>query len=608
MPGGKGSTPDRGTPIVLMRLEFNTELMKRLSRVAMGSEPAEVILNNGKVLNVYTGEVLEGQQVVVAGGRIAYSGPPGEFPTGPDTGVIDVDGQVIVPGFIDGHIHMDAWMRAGEFIRMSLPGGTTTVITDCGASASAMGADGVKALLGQFRNQPQRFFLVAPAITYLCSDRGNGKKAIDAGGMIDLLDLPELVGLGEVYWPHILNGNTDKDLLDIIGAAVVRGKTVEGHGAGAKKQKLAAMAAHGVDACHEPITADEVRERLRIGLATMIREGSVRRELQEVIGPLAGMGLDLRRAILVSDGLWPNELMRLGHMDHIVQKAIDLGLDPVQAIRMATLNVAEHFQLDADLGGIAPGKCADLVVIPDLRTIRAQLVMCKGKLVAREGRLTVSPAKEEYPPGAYRCVNLPPITPESFRVSAGGPEVVVRAIEMVTFIVNREIELTLQVVGGEAVTGETGDVIKLAVLERHEGSGSKSLGFLKGTGLSRGAIATSFSFDENNLVVMGADDRDMAAAVNRVRELNGGVVYCCQGRVVEEIAMPIFGVVSEFTGPEVASRIESLERVLKEAGWVHENPLLTLFTITFTAIPSIRLIARGYWLAKENRVVDLFKA
>lgn len=589
-----------------MRLNFKTELMQRLARVALGKEPADIVLNNASVLNVYTGELLAGQQVLVAGGRIAYAGPAAEFPSGPDTEVIDVEGQVVIPGLMDGHIHMDAWVRVGEFVKMSLPRGTTTVITECGASSNAGGAEGVKTFLQQCGNQPQRFFAVAPSISYLCSDRGRSNRAIDAPGMIELLEMPEVLGLGEVYWPHILNGSPDEELVRLIGEAVARGKTVEGHGAGARKQKLAAMVAHGIDACHEPITADEVRERLRLGLATMIREGSVRRELEEVAGPLVEMNLDLRRAMLVSDGIWPGVLMRQGHMDFIVQKAIDLGIDPVEAIRMATLNVAEHFHLEGDLGGIAPGKCADMVVIPDLRTIRARLVICKGRLVAWEGMLTAGPVRVDYPGWAYKCVNLPPVAPGFFSVRAGGREVRVRAIEMVTSIVNREIALTLPVSGGEADISGAGDVVKIAVLDRYEGSCRRGIGFLKGCGLSRGALASSFSFDEGNMVVIGCNDPDMAAAVNRVREMKGGLAYCCQGRVVEEIPMPVFGVVSELTGPEVAAGIESMEQALKAAGWVRENPLLSIFTITFTAIPSIRLLAQGYWLAKENRLVDLF--
>jgi len=589
-----------------MRLKFTGDEIKRLCRVALGREPADLILNNGRVLNVYTGEVLR-QQILTASGRIAYVGPHCDFPLGPDTGVVDLDGQVVIPGLIDGHIHMDAWVSVGEFVRMSLPGGTTTIITEIGPSASAMGVEGVKAFLRQCRNLPQRFFALAPSIVYLCSYKGEGQRAIDTRGMLELLDMPEILGLGEIYWPHLLQDDPDDNLINLMAEAIARGKTIEGHSAGARKQKLAALVAMGIDACHEPITADEVRERLRLGLSTMIREGAVRRELKEVVGPLTEMKVDLRRAVLVSDGIWPGDLIKHGHMDNIVQKAIDLGVDPVEAVRMSTLNVAEHFHLSGDLGSIAPGKCADMVVVPDLKTIKALLVVCRGQVVARDGSLTMDTAAIEYPKEAYKCLNLPRVEPGFFSIAAIGPEARVRSIQMVTSIVNREAVLTLPVVNGLVSTnGGAGDVVKAAVLDKYRENGSAALGFITGSGLKEGALAASFSFDENNLVVIGCNDRDMALAVNRVREIKGGIVYCCRGQVLEEIPMPIFGAVSELSGAEVAARMESLERFLKQSGWVHDNPLLTVFTITFTAIPSIRLLSRGYWLSKENRVVDLF--
>jgi adenine deaminase len=587
-----------------MTTELKTDILKRLGRVTLGEEPADIILNNGDVVNVYTGEVLKNQQIVIAGDRIAYVGTRCDFPAGPGTEVIDLEGQVAVPGFIDSHIHVDVWLKVDEFVRWSLPGGTTTVITDCSIPTNAMGTEGVKIFMRQCENQPQRFFFLASIISYLCSYRGNGRGAIDDSGITELLNLPGVLGLGEIYWSRVLNGEPDKDLIGLIGASIARGKTAEGHNAGAKNQKLAAVVAHGVDSCHEPITADEVRERLRLGLATMIRQGSVRCELEEVVGPLVDMNLDLRRAILVSDGVWPNRLISRGHMDNIVQQAIDLGLDPVRAIQMATLNAAEHFHLESYLGGIAPSKCADLVIIPDLKTVQARLVFCRGRLVAREGRLVVNPGKTDYPAEVYSCVNIPRVTADTFRIPASGSEIKMRAIQMVNNIVNREITLALPVVNGGVIAGGLEDVVKVAVLERYSGSGCRAIGFIKGTGLKQGAFASSFGFDEGNLVVIGENDVDMAAAVNRVKDLKGGVVYCCRGQVVEEIPMPIFGSVSDLTAPEVAARIESLEKAMKAAGWAFEVPLLTIFTISFTAIPSLRLSARGYWLSKESRIVD----
>jgi adenine deaminase len=591
-----------------MRIELKAGLAGRLGRVALGKEPADLMITRGNVVNVYTGEVLKEHQILTAGGRIAYVGPENEFPTGPGTVVIDAGGQVIIPGMIDAHTHIDALVKVGEFVRLSLPRGTTTVITECSTPANAMGAHGVKVFLNQFKNQPQRIFATAPAISFLCSDRANGIKSISAPEMIQLLEQHEVLGLGEVYWSKLLNGEPDEKLIEIIGAAAALGKTVEGHGAGAKNKKLAALAAHGIDSCHEPITAGEVLERLRLGLFAMIREGSIRREMEAVIKPLCAMSADLRRAVLVTDGLWPVDLIRCGHMDYILQKAIDMGIDPVTSVRMVTLNAAEHFHLGDDLGGIAPGKCADMVVIPDLKTIEPRLVICRGTLVAREGKMLVSPAAEDLPDDAYRCVNLPPLQPGFFRVPAVSPaaKIKVRAIEQVTSILNRETTADLPVIDGEVSAAGIDDILKVAVLDRFSGAVHGSTGFIKGYGLCRGALASSFSFDGGNLVVIGSNDFDMAAAVNRIRDLQGGIVYCCDGQVVEEVPLPVFGAVSGLAGPEVSRRLLSVKQALRAAGCRSEDPLLTVFTINFTPIPSLRLLAGGYWLAKENRVVDKF--
>ncbi|GBF33394.1 adenine deaminase [Desulfocucumis palustris] len=588
-----------------MSMELKADLIKRLGRVCLGKEPADLIIDNCDVLNVYTGEILENRQLLIAGDRIAYVGPKLDFPEGPDTGLIDAGGQLLIPGLIDGHIHMDSFLNPEEFVALSLPRGTTTIITECYFPSNAMGIRGVTAFIGQLKNQPQRFFATAPTISYLCSDNGNGSPAINESEMIRLLQLPEIVGTGEIYWSNLLNTGSKEGLINIIEAAVSLGKTLEGHGAGAKNQRLAAMAAQGIDSCHEPITAEEVRERLRLGLFAMIREGSIRRELETVIGPLVEMGLALRRAILVSDGVWPVELLRQGHMDYIVQKAVDLGLNPVTAIQMATINVAEHFHLESHLGGIAPGKCADMVIVPDIKTIKPGLVICRGKVVARDGKMLVNPVKTSFPANAYQCININPVEPDFFRVPVSSPAARVRAIELISTILNRETILDLPVVNGEITITGSDDVIKAAVINRHGGNGGGCTGFIKGFGLKRGALASSYSFGEGNLVVIGADDSDMAAAVNRIRRLRGGIVYCCRGRIMEELPLPIFGYTSEMAGPEAAASFTALEKALREAGCRIDNPLLTLFTLTFTAIPSLRLLSGGYWLSRENRTADV---
>lgn len=591
-----------------MRIEVTTELLQRLGRVALGLEPADIVLTGGDVLNVYTGELQREQQILIAGERIAYVGPDKDFPQGPETTVIDVSGDVIIPGLIDGHCHMDGWMRLGEYVSGILPHGTTTIITDISSPTNSMGIKGTRSFIQQFHNSPLRLFATAPCISYLSAKTEDGQKIISHAEMLELLEQPEIIGIGEMYWSRLLeDGEESTGLLELIRKTQALGKTAEGHGAGAKNRKLAAMAARGLDACHEPITAEEARDRMRFGISTMIREGSIRRELETVIGPLAEMNMDMRRGILASDNVWPNDLVRYGHMDYIVNKAIALGLNPVKAIQMATLNVAEHFNLGDDLGGIAPGKCADLVVIPSLNNIKAKLVISRGQIAARDGKLTVEVAlKEEYPEGCFNSQKYPRIEPEFFRVPSNLPEVTVRAIKVVKDIVNQESTLNLPVKDGYINIADMDDVLKISIIDRHNETGLRSIGFLQNYGLRRGAVGSSYSFDEGNLVVFGSNDEDMAAVVNRVRELKGGIVYCRDGQVVEELPMPIFGKTSDLPGPEVSRRMDSLTAVLQEMGCPGNNPLLTLITITFTAIPALRLTINGYWLAKESRIVSLF--
>lgn len=573
-----------------------------LQRVALGKEAADVILSGGTVLNVYTGELLQNYEILISGERIAYVGPDQGFPMGPDTLKLNVHGQVVIPGLIDAHCHMDFWMGLREFTIFSLPRGTTTAITETSAVANGMGMAGVQSFVAKFSTYPLRFFATAPVITFLCALREE-RPAVTKDEMLEILEYPEILGLGEIYWSRVVDG-IEGDLSALVAKARSLGKTVEGHGAGARDGRLNAFVAYGVDSCHESISSEDVLGRLRLGLSTMIREGSIRRELETIVPVLSQLDIDLRRAILVSDGIWPNHLAKYGHMDYIVNKAIALGLNPVKAIQMATLNAAEHFNLDTDLGGIAPGKCADLVVIPAIDKIEAQLVISKGRLVAQQGRLEIDLPVEHYPPEFSQNTKIPTVAPSFFHIAAPGTSVRVRVIDMVTEIVNREALLEMPV--HEGVIQLRDDILKIAVIDRFEGSGRRSLGFIKGFGLRKGAIAISAAFDEGNVVVIGCDDRDMSTAIKRLQELNGGMVYICDGKVKVELALPIYGNVSTLAGSVVAELLNSLIFTLREAGCRGDNPLLTLLTTTFTAIPSLRLTVDGYWLSKKNQIVNLF--
>jgi len=563
--------------------------------VALGEISADLALTGGRVLNVYTGEILADQVILIAGEYIAYVGPAGNHPAAAET--VELAGRLVVPGFIEGHTHDDIFLTIPEYVRWSLPRGTTTVVTECSQTANAAGLAGVQEFLAQFRDQPQRYWATCPMIAFLCGRRDGGQRSITAAEMLTLLDRPEMLGLGETYWSRLL-GPESGEAFTLIEEALARGKTVEGHSAGARRERLAAFAAAGVDACHEPITADEVRDRLRLGLYTMIREGSVRRELDTVLPALLPMGLDLRRTLLVSDGVWPGEG---GHLDSIVQKAVDLGLDPVRAIQMVTLNAAEHFHLAGQLGAIAPGKAADLVVLPGPRVIRAETVICRGRVVAREGRLLQEPTPVSFSPAMRQTIRLGGVEPGFFRVTA--PAGQVRAMEMVSTIVTREAILTVQDGEIRADVGE--DILKVACLDRHSVTARGFTGFYRGYGLRRGAVAASWGFDAGNPLVIGADDADMAGAVNRLIELGGGLVLVVGGQVVCELPTPLFGTLADLPAAEVASRLAGLDGELRALGCRSANPLLTLLTVSFTAIPALRVLAEGYWLAKENALGGL---
>lgn len=562
---------------------------QRLTRVALGEEIADLALTGGLVLNVYTGEILSGQVILVKGEHIAYVGPPDGQPAAART--LELAGRLVVPGFIEGHTHHDIFLTVPENVRRSLPRGVTTVVTECSQTALAAGAAGVREFLAQFRDQPQRYRATCPMIAFLC-----GGKAISKTEILELLGRPEIVGLGEIYWSYLL-GPDGGETFSLIGEALARGKTVEGHSAGARRGRLAAFAAAGVDACHEPITAEEVRDRLRLGLWTMIREGSIRRELDAVLPALLPMNLDLSRALLVSDGVWPGDD---GHLDAVVQKAIDLGLDPVRAIQMVTVNAAGHFHLD-ELGGIAPGKAADLVVLPDLRVIRPEMVICRGRLAAEDGRLLVEPAPVSFSPAMRRTISFPKVEPGFFRVP--GEQGRVRVMEMVTAIVTRETICDLPVRDGEIRADASRDILKVACLDRHGDGGFT--GFFRGFGLAGGAVAASWGFDLGNPVAIGALDTDLALAVNRLVELGGGLVLADDGRVVAELALPLFGAISDRSWIDTARELTILGGELKARGCRGDNPLLTLLTVSFTAIPALRVTAEGYRLVRENTQVGL---
>lgn len=574
---------------------------KALSDVAMGRARADIAIVNAKLANVYTGELLENHAVTIKGKWIAYVGKRPEDNIGEDTVVIDAQGMTIIPGLIDGHTHLANWYNIAEFLRYAMKGGTTTIVTETMEVFPAAGYEGLLDFLASFRDQPVKIYGTIPAnITLRSSNDGISGEMREA-----LFERKDILGLGESFWQALLH-NPD-EFLPLYAAAQRCGKSVEGHSAGAKGRKLMAYAAAGVSSCHEPITAEEVLERLRLGIYVMIREGSVRRELEGIAGLLA-MDVDLRRLTLVTDGIDPQDLVERGYLEFVVQKAIDLGFDPMDAVRMATLNVAEHFSLDGILGGIAPGKYADMLLIPDLKTIQPRYVISNGRIVARDGEIVVSPRRAVYAPASRRSLHLSTaLKAEDFAISVSGgvSEARVRIIDQVAELVTKELHAKVPVRGGKIRVDLEHDFIKAAAIDRTCRSGRKFVGLLRGFRMRAGAFATSASWVTSNIIVVGVDDADMALAVNRLHALQGGVVVCKGGEILAELPLPVMGIISDLPMEALVEKIAGIEAAVRGLGVPFRNPCLTLATLSTAAIPYLRICEEGLVNVKEGAIRSL---
>jgi len=579
-----------------------TEEAQRVINVTLGKEKADLALLDATILNVYTGEWLEGHSVCVKGEWIAYVGPDPGDTIGRDTQVLDARGKTIIPGFIDGHAHlMDQLYTVAEFLRYAMVGGTTTIITESMEVFPVMGYEGVADFLESLKDQPIKLFATAPAMVST-SKRAQG---IPKRTLKRILSRDDVVGLGESYWQKVIG--EPEEYFPLFQETLKLGKRLEGHSAGAKGRRLMAYSASGISSCHEPIKADEVLERLRLGMHVMIREGSVRADLAS-IATIRDAGVELRRLMLVTDGVSPRDLLEKGYMEGVVQKAIECGFDPIHAVQMATINTAEYFSLDGIVGGISPGKHADMVVIPNPREIIAEYVISKGQVIAREGELLKSPRRHAFREKSRNSIHLKRSLRASdfaIRVKDAAKDVKVRVIDQVTGLITKELIVPMPVVDGEIRQDVARDIIKVAAIDRRFSPGKTFVGLIRGFGLRRGAFASTKSWDTSDIIVVGENDEDMALAVNRIFELKGGAVACAAGRILAEIPLPFFGLISDLPVEEIAGKIGEIKKAVKELGFPFDDPLLSINTLTGAAIPFLRICEEGLVDLKHGKTVGL---
>ncbi len=574
---------------------LSAEKMKNLAAVSLGEEEADLVIQGVDLVNVYTREVLKGYSVATKGKWIAYVGPDANHTIGSGTKMIDGTGKVLIPGFVDGHTHMLYYASPQEFLRYAMTGGTTTIVTEIMELTFALGYSELIEYLETLKDQPIKIFSTAPAsVTF---SRDAAARAPTRTQLLELLRREDVLGVGEGYWQEVLRSETNFPALS--AEALKLRKTVEGHAAGCRSQRLAAYLDYGVSSCHESVSADEVVEKLRLGLCTMIREGSIRRELDAIVG-IKDMGLDLRRAALVTDGADPRDLVGKGYLEHVVQRAMDAGFDPVLAIQMATLNVAEHFRLDGMLGGIAPAKCADMVLIPDLRTIKAEQVISNGVIIAQDGKLLVEPRPATFGGGELKKIH---VTPNDFSIKVQRKgSLKVRVMDQVAELVTKEVILDLPAHEGELKADPEQDILKASVITCE---GNRFTGLIRGQGFRGGAMATSAAWETFATVVVGAGEADMAMAVNRIFEMGGGIVVCSEGKIKAELALPVAGMLSNRKIGEIAERLNDIQAKARALGFRFTDAALTLAVLTTAAIPFLRLSEEGLVDVKTGKVVDL---
>ncbi len=579
--------------------------IERLIRGAMGDLKADLIITGGKLINVYSGEVLDGIEIAILDGRICYVGASAKHTRGNATEILDAAGCFISPGFIDGHTHIGHYARPFENLQSFLPHGTTAVVASCDELSTVFGYRGLKLFLDEVERHPLRVYtlvsMAAPQDPLLCDCA-----TFTDAEIADALGHPRVLGMGEIVsWLRLTQ--CDEEILDRLALAHRNGQIVHGHTAGARDQKLCAVAAAGVSSCHEPIRFEDALERLRLGYWTMLREGSLRQDLASTLPPLISTGVTLQRLILVTDSMSPDDVEERGHMDHVVRRAISLGLTPLQAIQAVTINPATYSGLEQEIGGIAPGRCADVALLDDLDRCHVREVLVGGKIVAQNGVSEVESGAITLPDEMMHSLRIRlPISAETFRIVAPSATAKVRVMELVNQTITAEKIMEFNGASGSIETNLDDDVLKVAMFDRHHGSAKVAFGFLKGFGAKVGAVGLTTNLDENTLMIVGSDDDDMARCADTLIRAGGGMAVVNDGTVLEQIDFPCGGVFSLLPWQEVGRNLRSIQQRLKKMGSSFDKPIFALSFLPFVTLPALRITARGLIDVKKRRIVPLF--
>ncbi|MDD5629659.1 MAG: adenine deaminase [Elusimicrobia bacterium] len=576
---------------------FNPVIDKPMSdiretiEIAGGKRRVDLLLRNARVINTFSGDV-HMADVAVHRGRIVGFGKYNAKSS------LDLRGSYLAPGFIDGHVHIESTMvKVPEFGRIIVPLGTTTIVADPHEIANVLGLDGIRYMLASSLNSVLGVYIMLPSCVPASHLETAGAE-LSGHDLSPLFNDERVLGLAEMMdYPSVVHGAAGA----LEKLSIARGKRIDGHAPMVRGKDLNAYVSAGIKSDHECTTVEEAREKLRAGMFIMIREGTAAKNLKALL-PLVNAE-NSRKCMFVTDDRHLDDIHALGHMDYLVRSAIRLGVDPIRAIQMASINTAEYFGLK-DLGAVAPGYRADLIVFDDFKKLRIAKVFKDGRLVAENGALKPA-AVTDYRGKVRGTINVRWIEHEDFAIKAEGRKA--RVIEVVPDqIVTRGLVCPVKTDGGFVASDPARDILKIAVIERHMASGRIAKGLVKGFGLKKGAIASSISHDSHNIVVIGVHDGDMYAAAVQVVKMQGGIVAASNGQVIEALPLPVAGLMSDRSSEFVREKLHRLIAAAHSMGSRLKDPYMAMSFLTLPPIPELKITDRGLIDAVDFKVVPLF--